>query len=74
MDTKTSGIFSWIGRRATKAEKEEALKKAQEFLRTKNYPSWTTITRVIEGGEPSTFKQFFAGWRQVGDRQGLGRK
>lgn len=74
LDTVNSGIFSWIGRRATKAEKEEAMRKAEEFLRTKNYPSWTPISRVIEGGEPSTFKQFFAGWRQVGDRQGLGGK
>ncbi|KAK6634145.1 hypothetical protein RUM44_004753 [Polyplax serrata] len=65
LDTVSSGLFSWIGRRSTKAEKEEALKKAQEFCRTKNYPSWTRITRVIEGGEPSTFKQYFREWRDI---------
>ncbi|KAL0275577.1 UNVERIFIED_CONTAM: hypothetical protein PYX00_003389 [Menopon gallinae] len=74
LDTVTSGIFSWIGRRATKMEKEEALRKGEEFLKTKNYPSWTRITRVIEGGEPATFKQFFKEWRTSGDLMGIGRR
>ncbi|EEB10466.1 conserved hypothetical protein [Pediculus humanus corporis] len=67
LDTVTSGLYSWIGKRSTKAEKEEALKKAQEFCKSKNYPSWTRITRVIEGGEPTTFKQYFREWREKGD-------
>ena len=27
----------------------------------------------MEGGEPSTFKQYFSGWREAQDQIGLGR-
>lgn len=31
------------------------------------------IQRIVEGGEPSTFKQYFSGWRETEDQIGLGR-
>ncbi|KAL0275575.1 UNVERIFIED_CONTAM: hypothetical protein PYX00_003387 [Menopon gallinae] len=62
LDTVTSGIFAWIGKGSTKQEKEEVIKKSEEFITQKNYPRWTRITRVVEGGEPSTFKEYFSSW------------
>jgi hypothetical protein len=31
------------------------------------------IQRIVEGGEPSAFKQYFSGWRETADQIGLGR-
>lgn len=73
LDTVTSGIFVWIGKHCTKAEKVEAMKSAQRFLVTNSYPAWTKIQRIVEGGEPSAFKQYFSGWRETEDQIGLGR-
>ncbi|GFG33063.1 hypothetical protein Cfor_12089 [Coptotermes formosanus] len=73
LDTVTSGIFVWIGKHCTKAEKVEAMKLAQKFLVTNSYPAWTKIQRIVEGGEPSAFKQYFSGWRETEDQIGLGR-
>ncbi|XP_067013400.2 gelsolin, cytoplasmic isoform X2 [Anabrus simplex] len=73
LDTVTSGIYVWIGKGCTKEEKVEAMKRAQKFLTTNNYPAWTTIQRIVEGAEPSTFKQYFSGWREASDQVGLGR-
>ncbi|PSN34433.1 Gelsolin, partial [Blattella germanica] len=68
LDTVTSGIFVWIGKQCTKEEKVEAMKRAQKFLITNSYPAWTKIQRIVEGGEPSTFKQYFSGWRETEDQ------
>ncbi|XP_023703559.1 gelsolin, cytoplasmic isoform X2 [Cryptotermes secundus] len=73
LDTVTSGIFVWIGKHCTKDEKVEAMKLAQKFLATNNYPVWTKIQRIVEDGEPSAFKQYFSGWREAEDQIGLGR-
>ncbi|XP_061390689.1 gelsolin [Musca vetustissima] len=61
-----SGIYVWVGRGASPKEKSDSMAKAQEFLRTKKYPAWTQIHRVVEGAESAPFKQYFATWRDVG--------
>lgn len=61
-----SGIYVWLGRRATQKEKTDAMSKAQEFLSTKKYPAWTQVHRVVEGAESAPFKQYFATWRDAG--------
>lgn len=61
-----SGIYVWVGRGATQKEKTDAMAKAQEFLRTKKYPAWTQIHRIVEGSESAPFKQYFATWRDAG--------
>uniref|UniRef100_D3TNY0 Gelsolin n=1 Tax=Glossina morsitans morsitans TaxID=37546 RepID=D3TNY0_GLOMM len=61
-----SGIYVWVGRGATQKEKTDSLSKAQEFLRSKKYPAWTQIHRIVEGAESAPFKQYFATWRDVG--------
>nr|XP_018912444.1 PREDICTED: gelsolin-like isoform X1 [Bemisia tabaci]XP_018912445.1 PREDICTED: gelsolin-like isoform X1 [Bemisia tabaci] len=73
LDTVTSGIFVWVGKRSTTQEKVDALKKAQVFLSSNNYPAWTSITRVIEGGEPSVFKNYFSDWRDAALLGGLNK-
>ena len=47
LDTVTAGIFVWIGKQCTKDEKVEAMKRAQKFLTTNNYPVWTKVFSVI---------------------------
>uniref|UniRef100_A0A1A9WIF6 Gelsolin-like domain-containing protein n=1 Tax=Glossina brevipalpis TaxID=37001 RepID=A0A1A9WIF6_9MUSC len=61
-----SGIYVWVGRGATQKEKTDSLTKAQEFLRSKKYPAWTQIHRIVEGAESAPFKQYFATWRDAG--------
>jgi hypothetical protein len=67
LDYGVGGLFAWIGKKATKDERVAAMKRASDFLKEKGYPSHTPVTRVIEGGEVSTFKQAFVGWRDKGD-------
>ncbi|XP_075227987.1 actin depolymerizing venom protein gelsolin 1-like [Lycorma delicatula] len=64
LDTVTSGIYVWIGKKGTVQEKVEALKKAQLFLTEKNYPTWTKVVRVVEGAEPAAFREYFNSWQQ----------
>ena len=49
MVSKLSGrLFVWIGRRATKQEKKNAMLFAQDFLQQHSMPDWTPVERVIE--------------------------
>ncbi|XP_046804094.1 gelsolin isoform X1 [Lucilia cuprina] len=61
-----SGIYVWVGRGSTPKEKADSMSKAQEFLRTKKYPAWTQIHRIVESAESAPFKQYFATWRDAG--------
>lgn len=56
-------IFVWVGRNATDQERKQSMTRAQGFLKTKKYPTWTKVTRVVEGGETTLFKQFFLTWK-----------
>ncbi|CAO1441408.1 unnamed protein product [Diamesa hyperborea] len=61
-----SGIYAWVGKKATAEEKSQSLSRAQGFLKTKKYPSWTKVTRIVEGAETAPFKQYFFTWRDRG--------
>lgn len=65
MDTEKANIFVWIGKSCTKDEKREAMNRGQAFLKSKNYPVWTKVQRVIDGGEPTAFKQYFESWKDA---------
>ena len=43
LDTKTSGIYVWIGKKGTSQEKQAAMKNAETFLKQNNLPSWTQV-------------------------------
>lgn len=61
-----SGIYVWIGRGASATEKSQALARANNFLTTKKYPTWTQVHRIVEGAESTPFKQYFSTWRDRG--------
>ncbi|KAK3931726.1 Gelsolin [Frankliniella fusca] len=63
LDAGASGIYVWVGRKSTKDEKLESMKKGEKYLADNKYPSWTKIQRVVEGSEPAGFKQYFGDWR-----------
>uniref|UniRef100_A0A8D8U9H9 Gelsolin n=1 Tax=Cacopsylla melanoneura TaxID=428564 RepID=A0A8D8U9H9_9HEMI len=72
LDTVTSGIYVWIGKESSTAEKVESLKRGQSFLTNNNYPAWTKLSRVVQGAEPTAFKQYFSEWRDQDFLGGLG--
>jgi hypothetical protein len=58
LDTVTSGIFVWIGKHCTKEENVEAMKLAQKFLATNNYPVWTKVRSLISTILKSSMHEF----------------
>ncbi|CAK1553243.1 unnamed protein product [Leptosia nina] len=61
LDTGSS-IYVWIGKESNGREKSEAMKRAQHYLEANNYPAWVHISKVVEGIEPTSFKQYFEDW------------
>ncbi|XP_076448458.1 advillin-like isoform X2 [Babylonia areolata] len=64
IDNSYAGVWVWIGKKASSKEKTEAMRNAVGFLKKKDYPSDTKVTRVVEGAEPSDFKCLFRDWPQ----------
>jgi len=62
IDNGQLGIWVWIGKKATRQERAEAMRNAQGFIKKKGYPDSTPITRVIDGGEPPEFRSLFRKW------------
>ncbi|KAK4871750.1 hypothetical protein RN001_015874 [Aquatica leii] len=67
LETGDANLFVWIGKQCNKKEKSEAMVKAQDFLKTKNYPTWTHVERIVQDAEPSTFRQYFQSWQGTGE-------
>ncbi|XP_032814551.1 gelsolin-like [Petromyzon marinus] len=65
-------IFVWKGRGADIAERKAALKLAEDFIVRMGYPKNTQVSVLPEGGETPLFKQFFKGWRDHEQTDGLG--
>lgn len=59
VDTETA-IFIWIGSGATKNEKGQAFKIANQYLVDSKRPITTPVVRVIEGAHSSSFEAVFA--------------
>lgn len=59
-------LFVWIGKRANKSEKREAMQFAVEYLGSKGRSAKIPIARVMEGKEPASFWQAFAGQKVAG--------
>ncbi|KAG6460989.1 hypothetical protein O3G_MSEX012352 [Manduca sexta] len=62
LDTPCSGVYIWIGSEVDPEVKKSYHTTADKYLDMKGYPNWVNITRVTEGSESSTFKQYFHGW------------
>ena len=56
------GIWVWIGKGATQAERREGMNTATKFIQEKDYPMETRITRVVQGGENQEFLSLFQSW------------
>lgn len=67
LDTGDANIFVWIGKRCNKNEKSQAMNKGQEFLTSKKYPGWTHVERIVDGAEPTIFRQYFQTWQGAGE-------
>jgi len=52
-------IFTWVGSKATKHERKEALLKALHYLHAHKLPAETTVIRVVEGKETDKFWKVF---------------
>ncbi|KAM9859541.1 advillin [Aulostomus maculatus] len=65
-------IYVWKGKRANKAERQAAMARALEFIRTQNYPITTNVETVNDGAESALFKQLFQKWTVRDQTQGLG--
>lgn len=53
-------VFAWVGKGASAGEKRSALNFAAQYVTKHNLPPATPISRVLEGGENSTFKNSFS--------------
>ncbi|KAJ1371237.1 hypothetical protein KIN20_033147 [Parelaphostrongylus tenuis] len=69
LDTVNGGIFVWIGKNCTLGERSNAIVWGQKYLKEKKLPSWSQITTVFEGCEPSTFTQWFAEWADAKEKK-----
>merc|ERR1712183_219561 len=59
----TLGIWVWLGRQATKEERQCAMQLGEKFIRENGLPPQTALTRTFQGGEPEEFKSLFhSGW------------
>ena len=58
-------IFAWIGKKATDAERKNAMVKAQKLIPEMNMPMTTPIVRVVDGAEPQAFKSKFDDWQKI---------
>ncbi|XP_021948183.1 advillin isoform X2 [Folsomia candida] len=74
IDNGTRGIWVWIGKKASPKERIEAMRNAQGFIKKKGYPDHTQVTRVIDGGEPESFKSLFSAWKVKNETVGFGRQ
>uniref|UniRef100_A0A8C6USM8 Advillin n=1 Tax=Neogobius melanostomus TaxID=47308 RepID=A0A8C6USM8_9GOBI len=66
-------VFVWKGKKANKDEKQAAMSRALEFIKTKKYPQTTNIETVHDGAESALFKQLFQKWTVKDQTQGLGK-
>ncbi|XP_050556662.1 gelsolin, cytoplasmic-like [Spodoptera frugiperda] len=65
LDTPCSGVYIWIGSEVSADVRKAYHDIANQYFEAKNYPSWVNVTKVAEGSECSTFKQYFVSWNTV---------
>lgn len=74
VDNGPNGVFVWVGKKASKQERSEAMTNGQSFAKKKEYPVNTNVIRVIDGGEPAEFKTLFRDWKNRDQTVGLGNR
>uniref|UniRef100_A0A8C8I328 Macrophage-capping protein n=1 Tax=Oncorhynchus tshawytscha TaxID=74940 RepID=A0A8C8I328_ONCTS len=68
-----SKIFIWKGPSANTAERNAAMKAAEQFIKEKKYPRHTQVQVLPGGGETTLFKQFFCNWKDKDQTTGPGQ-
>merc|ERR1712110_986216 len=53
------GIWVWLGRQATSEERQCAMQLGEKFIKEKELPRGTALTRTFQCGEPDEFKTLF---------------
>lgn len=64
VDGESNGVWIWLGRNCTKADKADAMRTARGFTIKKNYPARYPVCRVIDGHEPVDFISLFPQWSE----------
>ncbi|XP_052079404.1 advillin-like isoform X1 [Mytilus californianus] len=64
IDNGSQGLWTWIGKGSSKKERSEAMRNAIGFINKKGLDPNTSVTRVVEDGEPTDFKCLFRDWPQ----------
>lgn len=67
IDGDGKGIFIWIGRNVSKADKAEGMRHIRGFMIKKNCASTTPVIRIIDGHEPIEFISMFPHWNDSAD-------
>uniref|UniRef100_A0A8C7QA39 Scinderin like a n=1 Tax=Oncorhynchus mykiss TaxID=8022 RepID=A0A8C7QA39_ONCMY len=68
-----SKIFIWKGPSANTAERNAAMKAAEQFIKENKYPRHTQVQVLPGGGETTLFKQFFCNWKDKDQTTGPGQ-
>ncbi|XP_073401495.1 villin-1 [Dendrobates tinctorius] len=66
-------IFVWKGKNASKEEKQQAMNRALNFIKAKNYSPSTNVEVQNDGSESAVFKQLFQKWSTKEQTVGLGK-
>lgn len=62
IDGESLGIWIWIGRNISKADKAEGMRHVRGYMIKRSYPSFYPVCRVIDGHEPIDFISLFPQW------------
>ncbi|XP_053327026.1 villin-1 [Spea bombifrons] len=73
LDQGGSKIFVWKGKNASKEERQQAMSRALNFIKAKNYPPSTNVEVQNDGSESAVFKQLFKKWTTKDQTVGMGK-
>nr|XP_033801615.1 villin-1 isoform X1 [Geotrypetes seraphini]XP_033801616.1 villin-1 isoform X1 [Geotrypetes seraphini]XP_033801617.1 villin-1 isoform X1 [Geotrypetes seraphini]XP_033801619.1 villin-1 isoform X1 [Geotrypetes seraphini] len=73
LDQGGQKIYVWKGKNSTKDERLQAMDRALNFIKAKNYSSSTYVETENDGAESAMFKQLFQKWTVKNQSVGLGK-
>ncbi|XP_030065416.1 villin-1 [Microcaecilia unicolor] len=73
LDQGGQKIYVWKGKNSTKEERQQAMNRALNFIKAKNYSSSTYVETENDGAESAVFKQLFQKWTVKNQSVGLGK-
>ncbi|XP_073490475.1 villin-1 [Aquarana catesbeiana] len=66
-------VFVWKGKNASKEERSQAMPRAMNYIKAKNYPNSTNVALENDGSESAVFKQLFQKWPTTNETVGVGK-